>query len=54
MKLLDVNLLLYAVDERSAQHELARAWFDAVLSEARPSPFPGPDCWADPLRQAGA
>lgn len=32
MKLVDVNLLLYAVDESSPQHEIARGWLEAVLS----------------------
>lgn len=32
MKLLDVNLLIYAVDERSARHAAARSWLDATLS----------------------
>lgn len=40
MKLPDVNLLLYAVDERSARHEPARAWLDAVLSGSETVAFP--------------
>ena len=32
MKLPDVNLLLYAVDEGSARHEPARAWMEDRLS----------------------
>lgn len=32
MKLPDVNLLLYAVDEGSARHEPARAWVEDRLS----------------------
>lgn len=32
MKLLDANLLLYAVDETSPRHELARAWLERILS----------------------
>ena len=32
MKLVDVNVLLYAVDETSPQHDRARAWLEAVLS----------------------
>ena len=32
MKLPDVNLLLYAVDEGSARHEPARAWVEERLS----------------------
>ncbi|MCA1552835.1 MAG: type II toxin-antitoxin system VapC family toxin [Chloroflexi bacterium] len=32
MKLLDVNLLLYAVDESSPFHSAARTWFERALS----------------------
>lgn len=32
MKLVDANLLLYAVDERSPRHELARSWLERTLS----------------------
>ncbi len=32
MKLPDVNLLLYAVDEESPSHDPAREWLEAVLS----------------------
>ena len=32
MKLPDVNLLLYAIDESSPAHEKARAWLETVLS----------------------
>ena len=32
MKLVDVNVLLYAVDESSPQHGRARGWLEAVLS----------------------
>ncbi len=32
MKLLDANVLLYALDDTSARHEGARAWLDAALS----------------------
>ena len=32
MKLLDVNLLLYAVDETSEFHDTARPWFEQTLS----------------------
>ncbi len=34
MKLVDVNLLLYAVDESSPNHERARGWLEASLSAA--------------------
>lgn len=32
MKLLDLNLLLYAVDEASPHHDVARPWVEATLS----------------------
>lgn len=32
MKLLDLNLLIYAVDASSPQHDLARPWFEQLLS----------------------
>lgn len=32
MKILDVNLLLYAYDSRSARHEAAREWLERTLS----------------------
>lgn len=32
MKLPDVNLLLYAIDERSPKHDRARPWLEEVLS----------------------
>ena len=32
MKLLDLNLLLYAVDSEAAPHERAHTWFEDVLS----------------------
>lgn len=32
MKLPDVNLLLYAIDEESSSHDRARAWLEAALS----------------------
>ncbi len=32
MKLLDVNLLLYAVDSTSPVHDRARSWFEKTLS----------------------
>jgi uncharacterized protein len=31
VKLIDANLLLYAVDDRSPRHEPARAWVEATL-----------------------
>ncbi len=32
MKLLDLNVLIYALDESSPRHESARAWLDEALS----------------------
>ena len=32
MKVVDANLLLYATDTKSPQHEAARAWLDAQMS----------------------
>jgi toxin-antitoxin system PIN domain toxin len=32
VKLCDINLLLYAIDEDSARHEKAHAWLEEVLS----------------------
>ena len=32
MKLLDVNLLIYAVDEQARDHEATLRWFEEVLS----------------------
>ena len=32
MKLIDVNLLLYATNERSPQHDQANAWFRELLA----------------------
>lgn len=32
MKLVDANLLLYAVNEAAAEHERARSWLDGALS----------------------
>jgi hypothetical protein len=34
VKLPDVNLLLYAVDERSPRHEQARTWLEQTLSDS--------------------
>lgn len=32
MKLLDLNILIYALDESAPHHDLARAWLDETLS----------------------
>ncbi|HYM44754.1 MAG TPA: type II toxin-antitoxin system VapC family toxin [Solirubrobacteraceae bacterium] len=37
--MLDVNLLLYAVDKTSARHRPARAWMEATLSGAETVAF---------------
>jgi uncharacterized protein len=39
VKLPDVNLLLYAVDERSPRHRGAREWLEGVLSNAETVAF---------------
>jgi toxin-antitoxin system PIN domain toxin len=40
VKLLDANILLYAYDARSAQHDVCRAWLTEVLNEAEPVGLP--------------
>lgn len=39
MKLPDVNLLLYALDERSPRHDDARRWLEEALSDAETVAF---------------
>jgi hypothetical protein len=39
VKLVDANLLLYAVNEDAPQHRKARAWLEAVLSGTEPVGF---------------
>ncbi len=39
MIVVDANVLLYAVNADSRQHELARTWLDATLSGGRPLGF---------------
>ena len=39
MTLVDANLLLYAYDSSSPQHEPARKWLESTLSEPEPSAF---------------
>jgi hypothetical protein len=34
MRLLDLNILIYAMDESSPRHQVARDWLDATLSGA--------------------
>ncbi len=34
MKVVDTNLLIYAIDESAARHERARAWLEETLSSA--------------------
>lgn len=40
MKLVDVNVLLYAVDEDAHHHETSRAWLQAALSGGEAVGFP--------------
>lgn len=40
MKLLDVNILIYAHNDRAPQHEQARDWFEALLSGVETVGFP--------------
>jgi uncharacterized protein len=39
VKLPDVNLLLYALDETSPHHSRARPWLEALLSRSQPVGF---------------
>ena len=39
MQLVDANVLLYAVNERSARHEEARGWLDGSLAGGRTIAF---------------
>jgi toxin-antitoxin system PIN domain toxin len=41
----DVNVLLYAYDEASPQHESAKRWLEEALSSTEPTAFP----WASLL-----
>jgi len=36
----DVNVLLYAYDTNSARHDVARAWWERVLSDTEPVGLP--------------
>ncbi len=40
MKLLDANILLYAYDAGSAQHEICRRWLTRVLNDDEPVGLP--------------
>ena len=40
MILVDANLLIYAIDSDSPQHERARSWLERVLSGAAPVGLP--------------
>lgn len=40
MKLVDANLLIYAVDETSARHDAARSWLETALSSAETVALP--------------
>ena len=39
MKVVDANVLLYAVNEDAAHHELARTWLDGALTAGEPVGF---------------
>ena len=41
MKVLDLNLLLYAVNRDSPQHRPAKAWLEQTLSDEEPVGLPG-------------
>lgn len=42
MKIVDVNILVYAVHRGAAQHETVRSWWEAALSSDEPVGL----CWA--------
>ncbi len=42
MKVLDLNLLIYAVNQDSALHESAKSWLEKVLSDEEAVAFPWP------------
>ena len=42
MKVLDLNLLIYAVNQDSPLHEKAKAWLEEVLSDEETVAFPWP------------
>jgi predicted nucleic acid-binding protein len=47
MKVPDLNLLIYAANEHSAHHQLAKQWFeDHYNTNHNPSARPGLRCWA--------
>src|SRR2546421_8158833 len=39
MKIIDTNVLLFAVNEEAAQHRAARAWLEAALNGREPVGF---------------
>ncbi len=39
MKLVDTNVLLYAVNESASQHDIARRWMESALSGGAPVGF---------------
>ncbi len=45
MRLVDANILVYAYTTSFSQHEQARAWLDARLSEAVPLGLPWRAFW---------
>ena len=40
MKLVDLNVLLYAVNRNATRHEAVRAWWEAALSDDEPIGLP--------------
>ncbi len=40
MRIVDANVLIYAVNSSAAQHEVAADWLDGALSEPEPVAFP--------------
>jgi hypothetical protein len=44
--LVDANLLLYAYNPRSSDHQAAKAWLEAALSSAEPVRFAWVTLWA--------
>lgn len=39
MRLVDANILIYAVNERSAEHQRSRTWLDTALNGEEPVAF---------------
>ena len=45
MNLVDVNILIYAVNSDSPHHEKARKWLENALSGSEPLGFPARGRW---------